>query len=324
MSFPQTSIRSLGLLAALSLVTACAGPDREPVAGDATTMGTLVTAEWLSEHLGDPDLVVLDCTVVVKQDESGHIQMESGRASYERGHIPTAGFADLMGELSDPDSPLDFALPAPGDFAAAMGALGVGDDSRVVLYAANNPVWAARVWWMLRWIGFDRAALLDGGLTAWTAAGLPLSTEPADRAARMLVPTLRPEVIADRDEVRAAIGNDAVSIIDAMPGAHYRGEMAMYARPGHITGATSIPVMSLVDETGRYRPEDELAALVDFDPGSRAITYCGGGIAASSVAFIMTRLGYTDVAVYMASLGEWAADPENPMETAPDPDWPED
>ena len=107
---------------------------------------------------------------------------------------------------------------------------------------------------------------------------------------------------------------DAVSLIDAMPGAHYRGEMAMYARPGHIPTAKNVSVMSLLDENGRYRPQEELTTLFDGGADARAITYCGGGIAASSTAFVMTRLGYTDVAVYTGSLQEWAADPDNPME----------
>ena len=96
-------------------------------------------------------------------------------------------------------------------------ALGVGDDSRVVLYDGNNSAWAARVWWMLRWAGFDRAALLDGGLGAWTAEGRPLSADPVNRPARQFASTPRPELIADRDEVFGAIDNDAVSLIDALP-----------------------------------------------------------------------------------------------------------
>jgi len=98
-----------------------------------------------------------------------------------------------------------------------------------------------------------------------------------------------------------------------LPEASYRGEMAMYDRPGHIPGASNIPAFSLIDDSGRYRPHDELAALFDGDRNTRTIAYCGGGIAASSNAFIMTRLGFTDVAVYTASLQEWAADPANPM-----------
>jgi len=276
-------------------------------------MDTLVTAQWLSQHLDDPDLVVLDCTVRVDMEEGGGFRIVSGRADYDGGHIPSAGFADLMGDLSDGESPLRFVVPTPERFAAAMGALGVGDDSRVVLYDASGSAWAARVWWMLRWVGFDRAALLDGGLGAWTAEERPLSTEPANRPAKQLTPAPRPELIADRDEVFAAIDNSAVSLIDTLPEASYRGEMAMYDRPGHIPGASNIPAFALLDESGRYRPHDELAAMHDGDRNARTITYCGGGIAASSNAFIMTRLGFTDVAVYTASLQEWAADPANPM-----------
>jgi thiosulfate/3-mercaptopyruvate sulfurtransferase len=218
-----------------------------------------------------------------------------------------------MGDLADGDSPLRFAVPTPEQFSSAMGALGVGDDSRVVLYDRMGSAWAARVWWMLRWIGFDRAAVLDGGFAAWTAEGRPLSTEPANRPARQLAVSLRPSLIADRDEVLAAIDDDRIWLIDAMPEPHFRGEMALYDRPGHIPGASNFPAMALLDESGHYRPHDELAAMLDGDRNARVITYCGGGISASSNAFIMTRLGYTDVAVYTASLQEWAADPANPL-----------
>jgi thiosulfate/3-mercaptopyruvate sulfurtransferase len=309
MPFQIRSRKLFVLTAALVFVTAFASSETQPD----TAMDTLVTTEWLSQHLDDPDLVVLDCTVSVVPDEDGGFRIVSGRAAYEGGHIPSAGFADLMGDLSLSERPLEFAVPTPEQFCAAMGALGVGDDTRVVLYDGRNSVWAARVWWMLRWVGFDRAALLDGGLAAWTAEGRPLSTEPANRSAKQLTPAPRPELIADRDEVLAAIGNSAVHLIDAMPEAHFRGEMAMYDRPGHIPGAANIPAFALVDESGRYRPHDELAAMFGYDRNDRAITYCGGGVAASSDAFIMIRLGFTDVAVYIASLQEWAADPANPM-----------
>jgi thiosulfate/3-mercaptopyruvate sulfurtransferase len=155
---------------------------------------------------------------------------------------------------------------------------------------------------MLRWVGFDRAALLDGGLEAWTAEGRLVSTELPDRPAKTLTPAPRPELIADRDEVMAAIEDDSVVIVDVLPEAHYRGEMGFYARPGHIRSAINIPMQSLTDESGRYRPHEELAAMHEGDRNLRQITYCGGGIAASSTAFIMTRLGFTDVAVYTASL----------------------
>jgi thiosulfate/3-mercaptopyruvate sulfurtransferase len=299
-------------IATWSLLAACGDLGDKPDA----KMDSLVTAEWLSQHLDDPNLVVLDCSVLVELLGDGGVRVVSGETNYESGHIPTAGFADLMGDLSDNNSPLQFPVPAPEQFASAMGALGVGDDSRVVLYDGGNTGWAARVWWMLRWVGFDRAALLDGGLAAWNELGLPLSTEPASRPASHLTIALRPELIADRDEVFASLENDAVSLIDAMPAAHYSGEMAMYDRPGHIPGALNVPASALLNDSGRFRSNDELVALIESDRNARSITYCGGGISASANAFILTRLGFTDVAVYTASLQEWAADPSNPMEIA--------
>lgn len=277
-------------------------------------MDTLVTTEWLNQHLDDPNLVVLDCRVSTMPDDRGGFRNESARAEYDAGHIPGAGFADLTSDLCDRNSPIEFAVPTPEQFCLSMGALGVGDDSRVVLYDGWVPGWAARVWWMLRWVGFGRAAILDGGLPVWSAEGRPLSTEPAIRSAKRLTPAPRPELIADRDEVRAAIDDDAVRLIDTLPEEHYRGEQVLYGRAGHIPGADNVSVLDLTDASSRYRPPDALAALFDGDRTARTITYCGGGIAASSAAFVMTRLGFTDVAVYTASLQEWAADPANPME----------
>jgi len=305
--------RFVPAIAVLCSLGACAGQLES--GGSEAPMDSLVTAEWLAGEIGDPDLVILDCTVLIEQAEDGRLRSVNGRANYEAGHIPTAGFADLMGELSDTDSPYQFAVPSPEAFAAAMGELGVGDDSRVVLYDDNGSFWSARVWWMLRWIGFDRAAILDGGLAAWEAAGHPLSTDTVTREARELATNVRPGLIADRDEVRASLGEQDVKLIDALSPEHYSGEMSMYGRPGHIPGAANVPVLSLIDESGRYRPADELRSLFDTGRDERTITYCGGGIAASGVAFALTRLGYEDVAVYTNSLQEWAADPDNPLET---------
>lgn len=276
-------------------------------------MDTLVTTEWLSQHLDDPDLVVLDCSVTTIPHEDGGFHNVSARPEYELGHIPNAGFADLKGELSDTRSPVEFAVPTPEQFCEAMGALGVGDDSRVVLYDTSYTAWAARVWWMLRWVGFDNAAILDGGLGAWAAEGRPLSLEPVNRPVKTLTPRPRPDLIADRDEVLAGIDDDAVCLIDTLPEEFYRGELNAYGRPGHIPGAVNLNAMRLLDKNGRFRSEQELAALHPFDKTARTITYCGGGIMASANAFVMTRLGFSDVAVYTASLQEWAADPDKPM-----------
>ena len=287
--------------------------DAQPEGCDDGEMGSLVTAEWLSKHLDDPDLVVLDCTVTMAPKEGGGFTSVSGREAYEGGHVPRAGFADLKGAVSDPDSPLDYALPDPETFCAVMGSLGVGDDTRVVLYDRMNSVWAARVWWMLRWAGFDRVALLDGGLKAWTDVGGELSTNPASYPERHLTPRPRPHLIADKEDVFAAIGDDAITLVDTMNPDHYRGEMTLYARPGHIPTAINIPAMGFFDPSGRFLPRDELAKRIELDRDAPVITYCGGGIAASYVAFIMVQSGFTDVSVYTASLQEWAADPDNPL-----------
>lgn len=277
-------------------------------------MDTLVTAEWLSQHIDDADLVVLDCSVTTIPEEGGGFHNVSARPDYETGHLPNAGFADLKGDLCDTHSPIEFALPTSEQFCQVMGALGVGDDSRVVLYDTSYTAWAARVWWMLRWVGFDRAAILDGGLVAWTAAGHPLSLEPVHRPARQLTPRTRPELIADHDQVLNGIHDDAVTLIDTLPEFSYRGDMTIYARPGHIPSAINIDTLHLLDKTGRFRSPAELAAMHQhLDRDARMITYCGGGIAASANAFIMTWLGFKNVAVYTDSLQVWAADPVNPM-----------
>lgn len=279
-------------------------------------MDILVTAQWLKEHINDPDLVILDCSVVTVPDENnprGLINV-SGRPDYDLGHIPNAGFADLKGELCKTNWPIEFDLLSPEQFCIAMGKLGVGDDSRVVLYDANYMGWAARVWWMLRWVGFDNAAILDGGLSAWTSAGNELSLEPVTRTSNTLTPRLRPELIANHDEVLASIGNDAVILVDTLPKPFYRGEMTIYPRAGHITGAVNVDGLSLLGKNGYVLPKEELSKMHGFDRNARIITYCGGGIVASSEAFVLNYLGYNNVAVYMASLEEWTADPGNPME----------
>ncbi len=276
-------------------------------------MNSLVSTAWLQQHLDDPGLVVLDCSVSTIRHEDGSFHNESGRALYEEAHIPGAAFADLKGDLCDPDSTVEFAIPEPAAFCEAMGRLGVGDDSRVVLYDSFLSAWAARVWWMLRWVGFDQAAILDGGFSAWTGEGRPVSRDLPMQEPAQLTPKTRPGLMADKDEVMAAITDNRVTLIDTLPAVYYRGEECMYARPGHIPGAINLCGTDYLDDTGHYKPVNEVAGMLDLDSSERVITYCGGGILASVNAFVMTRLGYQDVAVYTASLQEWAADPANPM-----------
>lgn len=275
-------------------------------------MGALVSAKWLVEHINDPDLIVLDSTVVTAMNDKGQFTNISGRATFEAGHIPTASFADLKGNLSDQENSLEFALPSSQQFSKVMSTLGVGENSRVVIYSSKNAVWAARLWWMLRWSGFEQVALLDGGIKAWTDAGGELTTEVVKPNPNKFIFKKQDHLIADRDEVFSAINNSEVTIADALPEAHYAGKFSLYSRPGHIPTAVNMPSSNYLDY-GFYKSFDDLDLLIEGDRNKRVITYCGGGIAASSLAFTLVRAGFTDVAIYDGSLEEWTANPENPM-----------
>lgn len=285
-------------------------------------MDSLVSAEWLAARLDDPDLVVLDCRITMTGQGPA-----PARGDYATAHVPGAVFADLVNDLSDTTQPFAFAIPSPEAFCEAMGRLGVDNSSRVVLYDDRmqlpgmtfSSIWAARVWWMLRWVGFDNAALLDGGFRIWRDGSHPLSSAAETSATATLTPRHRPELIVDQHEVRAALGDPEITLVDTLPPTSYDGSSPSYARPGHITGAVNLPVFDLYDADGRFLPDEEIARRHASLEGRRTITYCGGGIAASATAFALTRIGHPNVAVYTASLQEWAANPGNPMATGWEP-----
>jgi thiosulfate/3-mercaptopyruvate sulfurtransferase len=279
----------------------------------------LVETDWLAQHLDDPGVRVLECTVYLHPKPDKGFRAESGRAKWAEGHIPGSGFADLVDDLSDRTSPLMYMMPPADQFAAAMGRYGVGDGVRVVLYDRVVNMWAARVWWMLRAFGFENAAVLNGGWKKWTVEGRPVATDDGARPPRTFVARSRPELIADKKAVLAGVGDRATCLINALSEEQHRGTGGVaYGRAGRIAGSTNVVARDLVDpKTHAYLPADELrgkfAAVGALDAG-RVITYCGGGIAASSDAFVLALLGKDDVAVYDASLSEWAADPSLPME----------
>jgi thiosulfate/3-mercaptopyruvate sulfurtransferase len=280
----------------------------------------LVEASWLAEHLDDPAVRVLECTVYLHPaDVPGGYRVESGRARWAQGHIPGAGFVDLQEELSDRASSLRFMLPPPAQFAEAMGRHGVGDGVRVVLYDRFVNMWAARVWWMLRAFGFDDAAVLDGGWKTWTRQGRPVATDDGTRPPRHFTTRPRPQLVADKAGVFAALGDDRACVLNALTEEQHRGGGVTYGRSGRIAGSGNVPARDLVDpDTHAYLPLETLrarfASTGALDAG-RIITYCGAGIAASSDAFALALLGRDDVAVYDASLSEWARDPALPMQT---------
>lgn len=286
----------------------------------------LATTEWLAENLGAPGLRILECTVFLERRDDGQpgYRVVPGRSAWEEGHIPGSVYADLANDLSDRRQPLRFMMPPAEQFGEAMGRYGVGDDSQVVLYDRQGNMWAARVWWMLRAFGFDKARVLDGGWTAWTLEGRPVESGPgAAPAPAAFTPRPRPDLIAAKEDILGAIEAGQACLVNALDARQHRGEVNVYGRPGHISGSVNVPAMGrdgLVDPaTQKYVPLAEIRRRFEAAgarQGDRLITYCGGGIAASSAAFAAVMAGFGDVAVYDASLQEWAADPSLPMESA--------
>ncbi len=278
----------------------------------------LVSTEWLAERLADPNLRVFDVTVHLRPATPGPYAIESGRADYEAGHVPGAAFLDLAGDLSDPDARLTFTKPSLQRLAAALGAAGVGPESMVVAYSTTTPMWATRLWWLLRAAGFDNAAVLDGGFAKWKAEGRPVET--GERHYPSAQPTLaaRPGAWADKDEVLAAIDDGGVCTINALSPSVHSGESGTnYGRKGHIAGSRNVPYAALLTPDGTWRDDAELRALfagVGALERPRAICYCGGGISATMDALALTRLAHPSVAVYDGSMSEWSRDHALPME----------
>ncbi|MGE5268161.1 MAG: sulfurtransferase [Thiohalocapsa sp.] len=280
----------------------------------------LVETEWLAAHLGDARLRIFDCTVHLVPNPDIGYTVKSGRDDFEKGHIPGAQFIDLQADLSAPHPNLRFMLPDAAQFAAAMGRLGVGNDSRVILYSTTTPQWASRIWWMLRNYGFDNAAVLDGGFKKWTAEGRPVETGPArpKPPAHFTVRDDR-QLMVGKEAVLAAVGDSAVCTLNALSEAQHKGSGGtVYGRPGRIAKSVNVPAAALLDERGAYLPAAQLRAkfaVAGVFEKPQVITYCGGGIAASSDALILTMLGHPDVRLYDASMSEWSNDPSLPMET---------
>jgi len=283
--------------------------------------GPLVSAQWLAEHLGPP-VVILDATVILPAAEhDGDYRPANARERFAAGHVPGSRYADLLGELSDPAARYHFARPAPGQLAEALARLGVTDSSLVVAYDSEGGVWAARLWWMLRWIGVP-AAVLDGGYAGWLASGGAVESGVTSQASCFprtvpVTPRERPGMWADRDDVAAiAAGSQARSLVCALPAEHFAGMApTRYSRRGHIPASVSIPARTLLTADGRLRAEAELRQATAGLPAAEPVTvYCGGGISAAVVAHALTIIGRDDVAVYDGSLEEWSADPDLPLD----------
>lgn len=286
-----------------------------------------MSAAWLSSHLGPP-LAVLDATVILPPPRrDGDYRASSGRTRFAEGHIPTARHADLLGDLADGSASYHFARPSAQDLSAALARLGVGDGCPVVTYDSEGGIWAARLWWMLRWIGVP-AAVLDGGWQAWLwhggavesgadgpAGGRPL---PGLAGQPAVTPRERPGMWANRTDVlEVADGSRRGHLVCALSADVYAGRApTRYSRRGHIPASRNLPARTLQGPDGRMRPPGELAQAAAGipDDGSTVIVYCGGGISAAMVAHALTLGGRDQVAIYDGSLEEWTADPALPLE----------
>lgn len=272
----------------------------------------VVSTQWLADHLGIAKLVVLDATVhVTAAPFHGFV---SGHEDFVlTGHIPGARFADLLESFSDPDGRFPFTKPERERFEAAAGRLGIDNDTAVVVYDAEVGQWASRIWWLFRTWGYDRVAVLDGGLAKWR--GEERETEIGHRETEPAVFTAkeRPELWVDKAYVeRVASGTVNAALVCGIPPRDFTGEKSSRARAGHIPGSISVPAGRLVDRESnallsREGLREKFAPILDDE---QIVAYCGGGIAATADALALTLLGHRNVVVYDGSLNEWVADPE--------------
>jgi thiosulfate/3-mercaptopyruvate sulfurtransferase len=271
---------------------------------------SLVSAEWLRAHLSDPDLRVIDLRWYLKG--------RSGREEYERGHIPGAVFIDLDRELTPPAGPGRHPIPSPQQFAALMSRVGVGEQTRLVVYDDASGSIAARLWWLMAYFGHPhRTSVLDGGLPTWIAEGGSLSTE---------LPVITPGAFEARSGGREVVDKHAVErlrqqkgvvLLDARAPDRYRGESEpVDARPGHIPGALSAPWAGNLRD-GRFLSAKELRQRyrqLGIKPNTQVVAYCGSGVTACHDLLALDLAGHKPerVVLYEGSWSDWARDSLRP------------
>ncbi|MFO0586811.1 MAG: sulfurtransferase [Polyangiaceae bacterium] len=272
----------------------------------------LVSARWLLEHAADPDVRVLDAR--------WYLGGKSGAAEFANGHIPGAAFADLDRDLSAPKGtgPGRHPLPSAGAFAAALARLGIGATTRVIAYDDAGGSIAARVWWLFRHFGLPAAAVLDGGLAAWTAAGGALSKEtPAIVPAPSMRLVARTDDVVDKRAVDRLRSQGDALVIDARATERFEGKSEpIDARPGHVPGARSLPWPgNLATPGGPFAEPRALAERYEKAGAARAksiVCYCGSGVTACHDLIALALAGRPDALLYEGSWSDWAADASLP------------
>lgn len=283
-------------------------------------LSPLVSTQWLADHLGSEKLVIVDATVFVAQLPGGASGYVSGHEKYIiDGHLPGAVFGDLTDVFSDPDGPYPFTRPSAELFGAAAASLGIDNDTTVVVYDAALNQWASRLWWLFRAFGHDSVAVLDGGLSKWVAEERETEVGHVEAVPAEFSAVERHGLWADKSLVASVVDGELdAALVCAVPPAEFSGEAGNRPRLGHIPGSVSAPAARLVDRsTNAYLPLPTLReTFASVLTAPRVVSYCAGGIAAASDALVLTLLGHPSVAIYDASLNEWAADADAPLVSA--------
>lgn len=274
----------------------------------------LIAPRDLHTHLDEPEWRIVDCRFDL-------MRPEQGRADYLAGHIPGAVYAHLDRDLAAPVTPSTgrHPLPVPEVFAATLGRLRVEPRSTVVAYDQAGGAFAARLWWMLRWVGHRRALVLDGGYAAWQRAGLPAATG-VPQAGTGHYPVRADDSLVVRTEELPALLGQGELLVDARDPDRYAGRHEpIDAAAGHVPGAANFPLGRSLREDGRWRSPEELARawqpLLGPAPGRPWITMCGSGVTACHLALSAARAGFRSPRLYAGSFSEWIRDPARPVAT---------